>query len=218
MTGVPRSSARGFETPASGEVAGSFGLAGIAIIWDRIETPLGPLLIAATRRGLVRVAFAGKDCGSEPERLVGESELAVTRDPVTLEPAGRQIEEYFSGSRRRFDLPLDLSMLRGFRFAVLRRLLAIPYGTTTSYGAVAATIGSPGAARAAGSACAANPLPVVVPCHRVVRSGGKLGGYAGGTEAKRALIELEMGFAISRSCEPASRRQAPVARYVQPQH
>ena len=120
-----------------------------------------------------------------------------------LDAAAREIDEYFAGRRTRFDLPLDLRLCTGFRRQVISRLPGISYGTTASYAAMAAAAGSPRAVRAVGTACAANPLPVVMPCHRVVRSDGSLGGYAGGTEAKQTLLTLEGASA------PAAVRQSP---------
>jgi len=115
----------------------------------------------------------------------------VLHAPARLAPAARQLEEYFSGHRTAFDLPLDLRLSGGFRRDVLTRLREVAYGTTASYASLAAAAGSPRAVRAVGTACATNPLPVVVPCHRVVRSDGALGGYVGGAEAKRTLLTLE---------------------------
>ena len=115
----------------------------------------------------------------------------VLRSPRRLDPAAGQVEEYFAGRRRVFDLALDLRLARGFRRLVLGRLLGIAYGTTASYADVAAAAGSPRAVRAVGTACATNPLPVVVPCHRVVRTDGSVGRYLAGTEAKTALLALE---------------------------
>ena len=113
------------------------------------------------------------------------------RAPARLDPAARQLEEYFAGRRTAFDLPLDLRLSAGFRRDVLTHLREIGYGTTASYAALAAAAGSPRAVRAVGTACATNPLPVVVPCHRVVRSDGALGSYVGGVAAKRTLLDLE---------------------------
>jgi methylated-DNA-[protein]-cysteine S-methyltransferase len=115
----------------------------------------------------------------------------VLRAPSRLDPAARQLDEYFSGRRHSFDLPLDLQLAHGFRRMVLDRLADLDYGSTASYAAVAAALGNPKAVRAVGTACATNPVPVVVPCHRVVRSDGSTGGYVGGVEAKRALLSLE---------------------------
>jgi len=108
-----------------------------------------------------------------------------------LDPVAREIEEYFAGRRSQFDVALDFRLSQGFRRNVLGRLCEIGYGQTASYAAVAAAAGNPKAVRAVGSACATNPLPIVVPCHRVVRSDGSIGQYAGGLEAKRTLLALE---------------------------
>jgi len=115
----------------------------------------------------------------------------VLRAPARLDAAARELDEYFAGRRSRFDLPLDFRLSRGFRRAVLSHLNEIGYGTTASYAAVAAAAGNPKAVRAAATACATNPLPLVVPCHRVVRSDGTIGGYAGGVDVKKALLALE---------------------------
>ena len=111
--------------------------------------------------------------------------------PGRLDPVARELDEYFGGRRRRFDVPVDLRLAAGFRRTVLDHLPEVPYGAVASYGAVAALAGNPKAVRAVGTACATNPVPIVVPCHRVVRSDGALGGYLGGMEAKRTLLELE---------------------------
>ena len=156
-----------------------------------VDSPLGPLLLAATDAGLVRVAF---DCESHDTvlgSLAARISPRVLRAPARLEEVARQLDEYFAGRRRAFDLALDLRLARGFRRLVLEHLRAIPYGSTESYAAVAAGSGSPAAVRAVGSACATNPVPVVVPCHRVVRSDGTIGGYLGGAEAKLTLLALE---------------------------
>jgi methylated-DNA-[protein]-cysteine S-methyltransferase len=161
------------------------------VAYRMLDTPVGPLLLAATEAGLVRVAYAGEGHERALEQLATRVSPRVLRAPGRLEPAAREIEEYFAGRRRTFDLPLDLRLATGFRRAVLDHLPEIAYGTTASYAAVAAAAGSPRAVRAVGTACATNPLPVVVPCHRVVRSDGTLGQYAGGVQAKRALLDLE---------------------------
>ncbi|MCC6382168.1 MAG: methylated-DNA--[protein]-cysteine S-methyltransferase [Dehalococcoidia bacterium] len=156
-----------------------------------MPTHIGPLLLAATDVGLVHVAFAG---GRE-DRVLAEIARTVSprvlRAPARLDRAADEVDAYLGGRRRSFDLPLDLRLVRGFRRSVLDFLAAIPYGATASYGALAAATGHPGAARAVGSACAANPLPIVLPCHRVVRGDGSPGSYAGGAEVKRALLALE---------------------------
>ena len=163
------------------------------VAYRTVDTPLGSLLLAATVTGLVRVAFASEDHDRVLARLADRVSPRVLRAPARLDTAARELEEYFAGRRRRFEIALDLRLARGFRLAVLTRLPEIGYGTTASYAAIAATAGSPRAVRAVGSACATNPLPVVVPCHRVVRSDGGLGQYLGGVEAKRALLALEAG-------------------------
>lgn len=161
------------------------------VAYRTVDSPVGPLLLAATVRGLVRVAYEHEDHGAVLAALADRVSPRVLEAPGPLDGAARQIEEYFTGRRTAFDLPLDLRLSRGFRRRVLTLLPEIGYGRTASYAAVAAAAGSPRAVRAVGSACATNPLPVVVPCHRVVRSDGTVGGYVGGAEAKRVLLRLE---------------------------
>lgn len=156
-----------------------------------VESPVGPLLLAATPLGLVRVAFAAEGHAAVLAQLAGRIGPRILEYPPGLEDAARELAEYFAGDRTRFDIPLDRRLSKGFRLAVQERLPDIPYGHTASYTELAAAAGSPRAVRAVGSACATNPLPVVVPCHRVLRSDGGLGGYIGGTDAKTALLELE---------------------------
>jgi methylated-DNA-[protein]-cysteine S-methyltransferase len=155
------------------------------------DSPVGPLLLAATPAGLVRVAYAREDHDAVLQSLADRISPRVLRAPARLDAVVRQLDEYFAGRLRAFDLPLDLRLSGGFRRAVLTHLRKVAYGTTASYAALATAAGSPRAVRAVGSACATNPLPVVVPCHRVVRSDGALGGYVGGPAAKRTLLELE---------------------------
>ncbi|MFC4555316.1 methylated-DNA--[protein]-cysteine S-methyltransferase [Georgenia faecalis] len=159
------------------------------IAYRRFETPVGELLLAATQRGLVRVAFAGQD-GALAE-LAARISPRILHAPARLDPVVRELDEYFAGQRRAFDVPLDLRLARGFRAAVVERLSTIPYGTTATYTQVAALAGNPRATRAVGTACALNPLPVVVPCHRVVRTDGSMGGYVGGLAVKQRLLALE---------------------------
>ncbi len=161
------------------------------LAYRTVETSVGQLLLAATEQGLVRVAYAREDHDLVLARLVELVSPRILRAPRRLDAAARQVEEYFSAGRREFDLPLDLRLAKGFRREVLAHLPEIAYGRTESYAQVAQAAGSPRAVRAVGSACATNPLPVVVPCHRVVRSDGVLGGYVGGAEAKRTLLALE---------------------------
>ena len=155
------------------------------------DTPVGPLLLAATEAGLVKVAFASQDFDAVLRMLATRVSPRVLRAPGRLDEASRQLDEYFGGRRTVFDLPLDLRLATGFRRAVLTHLPRIGYGRTESYAQVAAAAGSPKAVRAVGTACALNPLPLVVPCHRVVRSDGSVGGYAGGPEVKEHLLRME---------------------------
>jgi len=161
------------------------------VAYRTVDTPVGELLLAATPRGLVRVAFRVEGHDAALALLAREVSPRILRAPSRLDAAAREIEEYFAGRRSTFDLPLDLRLARGFRRRVLAHLARIRYGTTASYTQIARRAGSPGAVRAVGTACARNPLPIVVPCHRVLRSDGTLGGYAGGLDAKRALLDLE---------------------------
>jgi len=152
---------------------------------------VGPLLLAATAQGLVRVAFTIENHDNVLNALATQLSPRILSAPQRLDTAAREIDEYFAGRRREFDLPLDFSLSKGFRRSVLSHLTDIGYGHTASYAAVAAAAGSPRAVRAVGTACATNPLPVVVPCHRVVRSDGSSGGYRGGPAAKQTLLALE---------------------------
>jgi methylated-DNA-[protein]-cysteine S-methyltransferase len=161
------------------------------VAYRTLDTPVGPLLLAATAKGLVRVAFTIENHENVLTALATQLSPRILSAPKRLDTAAREIDEYFAGQRREFDLPLDFSLSKGFRRSVLSHLTDIGYGHTASYAAVAAAAGSPRAVRAVGTACATNPLPVVVPCHRVVRSDGSSGGYRGGPVAKQALLALE---------------------------
>jgi methylated-DNA-[protein]-cysteine S-methyltransferase len=161
------------------------------VAYRTLDTPVGPLLLAATARGLVRVAYSTENHDHVLAILARQLSPRILSAPRRLDAAAREIDEYFAGRRQEFDLPLDFSLAHGFRLTVLSHLAGIAYGRTASYGAVAAAVGHPKAVRAVGTACATNPLPVVVPCHRVVRSDGSLGGYLGGLAAKQALLALE---------------------------
>jgi methylated-DNA-[protein]-cysteine S-methyltransferase len=175
-----------------GELAAAAQRDGVLDVAYRVvDSPVGLLLLAATEQGLVRVAYAREDHDVVLQALADRVSPRILRDPARLETAARELGEYFDGRRQGFDLTLDWRLTSGFRGTVLRRLPDIGYGRTASYAAVAQQAGSPRAVRAVGTACATNPLPVVVPCHRVVRSDGSLGGYLGGAEAKRALLDLE---------------------------
>jgi methylated-DNA-[protein]-cysteine S-methyltransferase len=156
-----------------------------------VDSPVGTLLLAATARGLVTVAYPVQDHEAVLGRLAARISPRVLPAGNRLDAAARELEEYFAGRRRSFDLPVDLQLARGFRHTVLQHLRDVGYGRTTSYAGLAAASGSPAAVRAVGSACATNPLPIVIPCHRVVRSDGSMGRYVGGEDAKATLLALE---------------------------
>jgi methylated-DNA-[protein]-cysteine S-methyltransferase len=161
------------------------------VAYRLVDSPVGTLLVAATERGLVRVAYASENHDAVLQHLADKVSPRILLAPARLDVITRELDEYFAGARRGFDVPLDWQLSAGFRSTVLHHLPEIGYGHTASYGAVAKLAGNPKAVRAVGSACATNPLPVVVPCHRVVRSDGAMGGYLGGIEAKRILLALE---------------------------
>ena len=162
------------------------------VAYRTVDTPVGPLLLAATEQGLVRVAYPNQGHDAVLQALADRISPRVLHAPARLDPVVRQLDDYFAGRRRRFDVPLDWRLSAGFRSTVLHHLASdVDYGRTASYAALADLAGNPRAVRAVGTACATNPLPVVVPCHRVVRSDGAIGNYAGGVEAKRTLLDLE---------------------------
>lgn len=161
------------------------------VAYRTLDSPVGPLLLAATEDGLLRVAYAREDHDRVLKTIADQVSPRILNAPARLDRTAAEIEEYFAGQRHAFDLRLDLRLSHGFRREVLTRLPQIAYGTTASYANVAGAVGSPKAVRAVGSACATNPLPVVVPCHRVVRADGSAGGYVGGAEAKQTLLDLE---------------------------
>ncbi|MFD4972163.1 methylated-DNA--[protein]-cysteine S-methyltransferase [Streptomyces sp. NPDC058424] len=166
------------------------------VVWAVVGTGIGPLLLAATPEGLVNVVFHATDAIRERalDRLasrLGTEPVEAPGSPLLAE-AIRQVRAYFAGERQDFELPLDWSLISGFNRQVLRELASgVPYGTVVGYGDLADRVGQPGAAQAVGAAMGANPLPVVVPCHRVVESDGGIGGFGGGLEAKRRLLALE---------------------------
>ena len=162
------------------------------VAYRTIDTPVGPLLLAATPAGLVRVAFASEGLDDVLQQLADRISPRVLAAPARLDATARQVDEYFAGQRRSFHVPLDWQLSTGFRRTVLTHLAAeIGYGRTASYSSLAALAGNPRAVRATGTACATNPIPVVVPCHRVIRLDGSPGRYRGGPEAKLALLGLE---------------------------
>ena len=161
------------------------------VAYTTVDSPVGPLLLAATPQGLVRVAYDIEDHDRVLDTLAQRLSPRVLRAPKRLDTAARELDEYFGGRRQAFDLPLDLSLSRGFRQLVQQHLPEIGYGQTRTYGQVAALVGNPKAVRAVGTACATNPLPVVVPCHRVLPASGGPGRYVGGPAAKVTLLGLE---------------------------
>ncbi len=161
------------------------------VAYRTVNSPVGPLLLAATEAGLVRVAYASEDHDTVLQLLADRISPRILSAPARLDRPARELEEYFAGRRRSFDLPLDWQLSAGFRRTVLSHLPEIGYGHTASYAAVARLAGNPQAVRAAATACATNPLPVVVPCHRVIYSDGRPGRYLGGPDAKRTLLTLE---------------------------
>jgi methylated-DNA-[protein]-cysteine S-methyltransferase len=171
------------------ERAADEGLLDVA--YATTDSPFGELLLAATPRGLVRVGLPEQEPDDLLEDLAARLSPRVLESPAQLEQARRELDRYFEGRLTEFDLPLDWRLSHDFRRRVLRAINRIPYGQTRSYMQVAASAGNERAVRAAGSACGSNPIPIVVPCHRVLRTGGGLGGYGGGVPMKRALLELE---------------------------
>ena len=178
------------DAPALAERAAEEGLLDVA--YASVDSPLGPLVVAATPKGLVRVSyseFRGED--DVLEELARKVSPRVLEAPAKLDPVRRELDEYFEGRRQTFETPIDWSYLAGFTREVLRATAAIEYGEVSTYAGVAKAAGSPRAVRAAGNALGSNPMPVIVPCHRVLRTGGALGGYTGGIERKEFLLRLE---------------------------
>ena len=161
------------------------------VAYTTVDSPFGPLLLATTRRGLVRIGLPGYDPDETLEELAARVSPRVLEAPAQLEQVRRELDLYFEGKLRHFDLPLDWSLSKDFRLRALRAIARIPYGRTRSYTQIANSAGNERAVRAAGTACGTNPIPIVVPCHRVLRSGGGLGGYGGGLPMKEALLEME---------------------------
>jgi methylated-DNA-[protein]-cysteine S-methyltransferase len=171
------------------ERAAAEGFADIS--YAPVDSPFGTLHAATTKRGLVRVAFPEESVDSVLERLAQRLSPRIVEAPASLDPVKRELDEYFAGRRRAFDIPLDWSLIGPFGARVLHVTSEIPYGGVLSYTEVATEAGSPRGSRAAGNALGANPIPIVIPCHRVLRAGGALGGYGGGEERKQWLLELE---------------------------
>ena len=173
-------------SPARAE---SEGLLDVA--YCMVDSPLGPLLAVGTENGLVMLAYTDDGIDDRLARVAAAVSPRILEAPARLDPARRELDEYFAGRRRAFDLPIDWTLVRGYARAVLESTAAIPYGEARSYGEISAEAGNPRGARATGNALGSNPIPIVIPCHRVLRSGGKLGGYTGGTERKTFLLDLE---------------------------
>jgi methylated-DNA-[protein]-cysteine S-methyltransferase len=161
------------------------------VAYRTLDSPVGTLLVAATAAGVVRIAYEREGLDAVLERLATTISPRIIAAPARLDPLAHQLDEYFAHRRETFDVPTDLGLSAGFRRRVLAHLPAIGYGRTASYAAVAAAVDNPRAVRAVGSACATNPLPLVIPSHRVVRSDGGVGQYVGGIDNKRRLLELE---------------------------
>jgi len=197
MNDIERALALQLPPDASSEAAGRLaarayeeGLLDVAYTVE--DSPLGPLLLASTGRGLVELGYeADKELDFMLERLATKVSPRVLEAPARLDPVRRELEEYFEGKRLDFDIPLDWSLTKGFTRRVLRATAKVPYGEVSTYRQVATKAGNERAVRAAGNALGANPIPIVVPCHRILRTGGSLGGYGGGVPRKEFLLRLE---------------------------
>ena len=161
------------------------------VAYATMESPFGELVVAGTERGIVRLALPQSDHDALLEDLATRISPRVLEAPARLDPVRRELEQYFQGRLMKFSVPVDWRLSAGFRSKVLHAIARIPYGHTLSYGEVAAKAGNPRAFRAAGTACGSNPVPLIVPCHRVVQSSGAVGNYGGGPEMKEALLKLE---------------------------
>jgi methylated-DNA-[protein]-cysteine S-methyltransferase len=161
------------------------------VAYATADSPFGTLLLAKTPRGLVRLGLPGEDAEAMLVDLAGRISPRVLEDPARLDEERRELDDYFAGRRHAFELPIDWQLSGGFLLRARQGIAAIPYGETRTYTDLARSAGNERAVRAAGSACSRNPIPLVVPCHRVLRSDGSLGGYAGGLEMKRRLLDLE---------------------------
>jgi methylated-DNA-[protein]-cysteine S-methyltransferase len=191
-----RRAADALPTTAPASPAGAAEAAGLLdLAYATYDSPVGLLVLAATPAGLVSVTFTDGEIDAALERLARIVSPRVLHSTRRLDEPRRELDEYFAGRRRTFELKLDRHLTRGFVRRVLDATARIPYGSVSTYGRVAAEAGSPRGSRAAGNALGANPIPIIVPCHRVFRSGGELGGYGGGPERKRVLLETERRYA-----------------------
>ena len=161
------------------------------VAYGYADSPLGPLTVIVTPRGLVRLSYVHEAVDEQLDEIATRVSPRILEAPERTDAVRRQLDEYFAGSRHRFDVPIDWRLVRGFAGQVLRATARIPFGSISSYREVATEAGSPNAYRAAGNALGSNPIPIVVPCHRVLHAGGGLGGYTGGLERKRFLLRLE---------------------------
>ena len=169
--------------------AGDEGLLDVA--YGTYDSPLGPLTVMVTPRGLVRLSYPGEHVQAQLTEMAARISPRILEAPERTDPVRRQLDEYFAGGRHAFDVPIDWRLVRGFAGNVLQATARIPFGAVSSYREIATAAGSPNAYRAAGNALGSNPVPIVVPCHRVLHAGGGLGGYTGGVERKRFLLALE---------------------------
>jgi methylated-DNA-[protein]-cysteine S-methyltransferase len=160
------------------------------VAYDLVDSPVGNLFVAATQRGLCRIVYDAVP-EQELERLARSFGIRVLRSAKPIDPARRELDEYFEGKRRQFDLPVDVALQADFNRRVLRELARVPYGEVVTYGELASRAARPRAARAVGSVMNRNPLPIVLPCHRVIGANGKLVGYGGGLDRKEKLLRLE---------------------------
>jgi methylated-DNA-[protein]-cysteine S-methyltransferase len=161
------------------------------VAYATADSPLGPLTVFVTPAGLLRIRYADEPLEATLQQTADRISPRILEAPERTDAVRRELEEYFAGRRRSFDLALDWGLVRGFAVDVLRATARVPFGSVTTYGAIATDAGSPRAYRAAGNALGSNPIPIVVPCHRVVQGGGGLGGYTGGIGRKKILLELE---------------------------
>jgi methylated-DNA-[protein]-cysteine S-methyltransferase len=176
-------------TRALARRSGTAGLLDVA--YAELDSPIGELVVFVTPRGLLRVKYADEPIQSVLAEVAARVSPRILRAPSRTDAVRRELDGYFALRRRSFDLPIDWSLVRGFAGSVLRETARIPFGDVRSYGQVASRAGSPRAARAAGNALGSNPIPIVVPCHRVLHADGGLGGYSGGLDRKRYLLALE---------------------------
>jgi methylated-DNA-[protein]-cysteine S-methyltransferase len=167
----------------------------VDVAYASVDSPFGPLVVATTHRGLVRLAYPDRDLDEVLEDLAAQLSPRILEVPGRTDEIRRELDEYFAGHRQRFEAPLDWALSRGFGRRVLRAAARIPFGQVRTYRDVASTAGNDRAYRAAGNALGVNPIPIVVPCHRVVHSDGGLGGYTGGLERKEFLLQLEGALA-----------------------